>query len=136
MFPKSMYCPRCRRFITTQRENAARRIAMTAAWNAKLRAFLCHYTGLKVEELDFTDLWYLSFDHVIPGKLGDLVVAALWVNRMKSFLTEAEFRAVLKQLADRFRHGTPFDTGVIDHRRFASRARRLASMTVINPRSF
>jgi hypothetical protein len=53
-------------------------------------------------------------------------VAASWVNRMKTYLTEMEFRAVLLQLADHIRRGTPFDTRVVVSGRFALTARRVA----------
>jgi hypothetical protein len=118
LFPRSMYCPRCRRFITVQRENAARRQALIDAFDKALNGFRCHYTGVLLDENDFNSPWYLTFDHRIPGKRGDLVVAAMWVNRMKTYLTETEFRAVLKELANHIRHGTPFDKTVVDARRF------------------
>ena len=125
LFPRSMYCARCRRFITTERDDAARRIAMIIAWCKEQNGFLCRYTGVKVDELDFRSPWYLNFDHITPGRK-DLVVAASWVNRMKSCLTEPEFRAVIKSLAGHIRNGTPFDTGVVSSHRFALTARRLA----------
>jgi hypothetical protein len=55
LFPRSMYCARCRRFITVQRENAARREALIKAWNAQKNGFICHYTKIKLEELDVND---------------------------------------------------------------------------------
>jgi hypothetical protein len=113
-----MYCPRCRRFITVQRENAARRTALIAAWSPEMRGFLCHYTGILLEEKNFRSPWYINFDHLAPGKPG-LVVAAAWVNRMKSFLTEGQFRAVVHALAERFRYGAPFDARVLDGIRMA-----------------
>jgi hypothetical protein len=119
LFPKSMYCARCRRFITVQRDNAARRVALINAWSELQRGFLCRYTGVKLEELDFRSPWYITFDHRIPGKAGDLVVAAAWVNRMKSFLTEQQFRAVVHEFARHFRDGTPFDSKVLDAVRLA-----------------
>ena len=118
LYPKSMYCPRCRRFITVQRENAARRTALIAAWSPEMRGFLCHYTGILLEEKNFRSPWYINFDHLAPGKPG-LVVAAAWVNRMKSFLTEGQFRAVVHALAERFRYGAPFDARVLDGIRMA-----------------
>jgi hypothetical protein len=119
LYPKSMYCARCRRFITVQRDNAARREALMRAWSIKLRGFLCHYTGVLLDELDFRSPWYMNFDHRIPGKPGDIVVAAAWLNRMKSFLTEEQFKAVVHELARHFRDGTPFDRKVLDGVRLA-----------------
>jgi hypothetical protein len=43
-----------------------------------------------------------------------MVVCAAWVNYMKTYLTDEQFRVVLKALADHFRDGTPFDGGVLD----------------------
>jgi hypothetical protein len=47
-----------------------------------------------------------------------------FVNCMKTNLTDVEFRAVLRELTNHWRLGTPFDTGVIDARRFARASAR------------
>ena len=65
----------------------------------------------------------VSFDHRIPGRQ-EQVVCAYFVNCMKTNLTDAEFRAVLRELTNNWRLGTPFDTCVIDARRFARAAAR------------
>jgi hypothetical protein len=78
----------------------------------------------------FKSPWYITFDHRIPGKPGDLVVAAFWVNRMKTYLTEEEFRAVVMELADHIRSGTEFNKAVVDAARYRISAMRPA------PRSF
>jgi len=74
--------------------------------------FLCHYTGLPVDLKDPGSPWYLNYDHVIPGDENRLVVAANFVNVMKSELSEDEFRAVIIELAHHFDTGEPFDMGV------------------------
>ena len=56
----------------------------------------------------------MTFDHRFPGKKGNLAVSAAWINYMKTYLTEEQFRAILKEMADHFRDGTPFDGGMVD----------------------
>ena len=124
-FPGSIYCPVCRSFVYSRWEVAARAAALKRAWNEKLQAFLCYYTGLPLNVTDPKSPWYLVFDHLIPGQKGNLVACAFWVNAMKTFLTEKEFRAVIHSLTEHLRHGTPFDKSLIDEKRFRLAARRL-----------
>ena len=45
---------------------------------------------------------------------GFLAVCAAWINYMKTYLTEEQFRAILKEMADHFRYGTPFDGNALE----------------------
>lgn len=58
--------------------------------------------------------WYLTFDHRFPGKKGNLAVCTAWINYMKTYLTEEQFRAILKELAEHFRNGAPFTGDALD----------------------
>lgn len=109
---KGKYCQRCNGFILHHTLKAARATALKDAWDPKRRGFVCHYTGILLEESDFHDPWYLTFDHPDPNDPGRLVVAAAWVNGMKTDLTEEEFRSVIAELARHFETGAPFDMNV------------------------
>jgi hypothetical protein len=111
-YPRSVYCPRCRRFMRAERENLERRKALKAAWDPIRRKFICFYTGVELNEDDINIPWYVSFDHGIPGKTGNLVVAALWVSIMKVDLARDEFYAVVKELARCFETEDNFDERV------------------------
>jgi len=124
-FPGSMYCATCRSFIFSRLKVAARAAALKRAWDEERQAFLCYYTGLPLDVSDPRSPWYLVFDHLIPGQKGDIVACAFWVNAMKTFLTEAQFRAVIHPLSEHIRHGTPFDKGVLDERSYRLTARRV-----------
>jgi hypothetical protein len=110
--PKSVYCPRCRQFMRFGQENLARRAALKAAWDPVRRKFICYYTGVELDDFGLNNPWVVSFDHGIPGKKGDLVVAALWVSLMKIDLARDEFYAVIKELARCFETGDNFDERV------------------------
>jgi hypothetical protein len=116
--PYSLYCNRCRYFIWHKKEHVARSEAMAGGWDIVLQGFICKYSGLLLDYLNRTSPWYMTFDHRFPGKKGFMVVCAAWVNYMKTYLTDEQFRVVLKALADHFRDGTPFDTGVLDVRSY------------------
>lgn len=90
----------------------ARMRALKTAWDPKLKAFRCHYTGVVLEEEDHKDPLYLTFDHRTPRQEDDIVIAAACINDMKSDLTEDEFKSVVKQLARRF-NGEDFDETVL-----------------------
>jgi hypothetical protein len=120
---KGKYCPRCNRFILHHSDKAARAAALKRAWDPVRKGFACHYTDIILEEFDFHDPWYLTFDHPDPGDPTHLVVAAAWVNGMKTNLTEDEFRAVINELARHFRTGAPFNTDVVDFKYWTARLR-------------
>jgi hypothetical protein len=117
-FPKSIYCATCRGFIFSRGEVLARVAALKRAWNPKLQAFICYYTGVPLDVSDPKSPWYLVFDHLVPGQKGNIVACAFWVNAMKTFLTEAQFRAVIHALSEHIRRGTPFDKSVLDEKQY------------------
>jgi ribosomal protein L44E len=120
--PKSIYCPRCRRFFRSERENVARRMAMQAAWDPVRRKFICFYTGVELDEDDMSNPWLISFDRAIPEKKGDLVVAALWITLMKVDLGRDEFYPVVNELAGCFEAGKVFDKGVCEFKYWERKA--------------
>jgi len=107
-FPNSPYCPRCRKFITKGCDNATRLEALKVAWNAEQDGFLCHYTGMRLEENNVNDPWYLVFDHLVPGQK-KLAAAGFWVNDMKGVLSDAGFGKAVAEFARHIRTGEPFD---------------------------
>jgi len=111
---KGKYCPRCNRFILHHSDKAARVKALKDAWDPKRKGFVCRYTKMILEELNFHDPWYITFDHPDPDDPTRLVAAAAWVNGMKTDLTGEEFRAVIGELARHFRTGAPFNTNIAE----------------------
>jgi len=110
--PRASYCPRCRKFIFRKPEHKARAAAMKLAWSEEQDAFLCHYTGVKLDESDQKSRWYLNFDHVIPGKKGKLVVCAALINDMKSDMSSEEFTTVIRAFSSYKRTGK-FDKATV-----------------------
>ena len=110
--PGSTYCARCRKFVSGKYDHQARRQALKEAWNRGQDGFMCRYTGVKLEENDTKDPWYLSFDHRVPGKKGDLAVSARSVNTVKATLTARQFSKVMEAPA-RHLEGKPFDKGIL-----------------------
>jgi len=107
-FPGSDYCPRHRRFLFGKYERTARLVAFKRAWSSEKNGFVCEYTGIVLDETDPNSPWYVSIDHRVPGKKGDLAVCAGFVNSIKSTLTAKQFQEVLEALA-RMMDGEPFD---------------------------
>ena len=56
----------------------------------------------------------LTFKLVQMDYYGFLAVCAAWINYIKTYLTEEQFRAILKEMADHFRNGTPFDGNAVE----------------------
>jgi hypothetical protein len=110
--PRCQYCERCKRLVGKGKNKRFRRAALIKAYDERLDAFLCAYTGVVLEEYDTSSPWYITYDHVIPGKKGDLVACAYFINTMKSDLSGEEFRAVVMEF-DRHVKGAPFDREVV-----------------------
>lgn len=123
----SYYCARCRKLVFEHGAAPQRRNAMKSAFNKHQNGFLCYYTGIKLDLTGRYGPWHISFDHRTPGDKNSQVVAALWVNRMKSFLTEAQFWAVIHSLTEHIRHGIPFDKSVVTALDFGKQVRRLSA---------
>jgi hypothetical protein len=107
------YCPRCRKFIYNKPEDTARAKAMKDAWDPAGKCFRCQVTKMALEEKDHTSPFFLSFDHVIPGKKGELQVVARFINQMKADLSREEFLILVPELGDCIRTGRPFNRDII-----------------------
>jgi len=132
----SYYCARCRELVFQHGLAGPRVEAFANAYYEPLDTFLCHYTR---QPLVFTGRygpWHVSVDHLTPGDEKHVVVAALWVNRMKTYLTESQFRAVIHALAFHIRTGAPFDTSVLSARSFQQTVRRLGAKIPVDLRRF
>ena len=131
--PRFTYCPRCHKHFDNSHETTAHVLALIAAWDPKRNCFVCFYTGVPLDEDDPSSPWYITFDHRIPGKKGDLVACAAWVNLMKNQLSEEEFRAVITELARCREAGEPFNMAVAEFKYWRVPARlklgKLASLT-------
>jgi hypothetical protein len=134
-YPGSQYCATCRHFIYCRDEFFARVLALKASWDPVLQAFICRYTGVPLDVADPKSPWYLAFDHLVPGQKGNIAACAFWVNEMKYYLTEAQFRAVIHSLAEHFRHGTEFDRSLVNAGMYAMAARRVGG-NLPTPRRF
>jgi hypothetical protein len=86
---------------------------MQASWDKARKAFICYLTGLALDPHDNTNPLFLTFDHRIPKKPGMLMVAAAFVNMMKSALSEEEFWLVVGELAHHFETGGPFNKDIV-----------------------
>jgi hypothetical protein len=127
------YCPRCMFHIFKLPDTLAHVRALKAAWDPIVKGFRCYYTGVLLEEKDLSSPWYITFDHRTPGKKGDLVVCAAWVNSMKTQLSEEEFGAIIIELARCREAGEPFNMAVAEFKYWRAPARlkpgKLASLT-------
>lgn len=114
--PQAYCCKRCKKLIDrvdTRRkpDKIARLQALKQAWNGE--GFHCYYSGVRLIEDNSKDPRHLTFDHRTPRQESDIVVAAAVVNDMKSDMAEDEFRAMVTQLASRFK-GSIFDKSVFN----------------------
>jgi hypothetical protein len=94
---------------------------MREAW--KEGGFRCHYTGVPLVEDDPRSPW--SLDHRVPGYAGTLVVAAAWVDAMKTSLSETEFWKVVGEYDRYLREGGEFDRDVAEFEHWRGRPRAL-----------
>ena len=105
----SKYCPVCKKFMSKGLHKNVRKRALFAAWSRDADAFLCYYTGVRLDVLKTASPFYLTFDHAIPGDNTRFVVCARFVNEMKNEMAETEFRTNILLLAKHFRTGEPID---------------------------
>jgi hypothetical protein len=116
-FPHSIYCPTCRRFVFWGGHDHRPRVrALKMAWDPVLKGFVCYYTGVLLNLTDPRNPWYMTFDHRIPGNDNTQVMAASWVNAMKTALSEAEFWAVIMEFARFLKEGGEFNRNVVRFR--------------------
>jgi hypothetical protein len=91
------------------------------AWDPVMRAFICYYTGVPLDISDPKNPWYLTLEYRIPGKDATQVVAASWVNAVKTALSEREFWAVVMEYDRWRREGGGFNLGVARYRYWSRR---------------
>lgn len=90
-------------------DREARHRALKASWHNG--AFHCYYTGVALidEPSRWRDHRYLVFEHRIPGDETSVVVTCALINRMKTDLTEEQFRTMITELARYLSGSGPFD---------------------------
>jgi hypothetical protein len=110
-------CARCTKFCEKTTLKSVRRDALIKAWSKEADAFLCYYTGVKLEDYETGSPFYLTFDHLDPEDRTKVVCAARFVNELKDAMTEPEFRINIPLLAKHFRTGEPIDRSLfrVDH---------------------
>lgn len=80
---------------------------MRRQWDADVGAFRCHYTGVPLDGQPGSRR-YATWEHLTPGVESDVVLVADLLNRMKTDMSDAEFRVLVKALARHF-DGAGFD---------------------------
>lgn len=98
-------------------DREARKRALKKAWDPDARRFLCHYTCIALTTDDHRDHRYLSLEHQTPGDETDIVVVSALINRMKTDLSDREFRRIVSALARKF-EGEDFDESAFPDRDF------------------
>ena len=91
--------------------------ALKAAWDPEAGAFRRHYTGVELDTTDWRDHRYLSLEHQTPRDESDITVVSALINRMKTDLSDGEFRRLVTALAASFA-GQGFDKGAFPDRHF------------------
>ncbi len=100
-------------------DREARIRALQEAWDSEAGCFRCHYAGIPLETDDHRDHRYLSLEHQTPGDETEIVVVSALLNRMKTDLSDGEFRRMVRALSRRF-EGEEFDETAFPHRNFRS----------------
>ena len=98
-------------------DREARKKALKEAWDSDARRFRCHYTGITLDTDDHRDHRYLSLEHQTPGNETEIVVVSALLNRMKTDLSDGEFRRMVGALARSFK-GENFDEKAFPDRSF------------------
>jgi hypothetical protein len=116
-FPRSIFCPRCRRFVFSGGHDHRPRVrALKWAWDPVLRMFICYYTGIPLDITNPRSPWYLTLEHRTPGNEWSQVVAASWVNAVKTALSEHEFWKIILEYARWKREGGEFNAKIVKYR--------------------
>jgi len=110
--PLANFCKRCKKIMDRictrrKRDKDARIKALKESWDGE--CFRCYYSGVKLDEKNHHSPLYITFDHRIPRKEDDIVIAAAVINDMKSDLSEDEFKDLVNQLFAHFRKGVPIN---------------------------
>jgi hypothetical protein len=98
-------------------DREARKKALKEAWDSDARCFRCHYTDIALNTDDHRDHRYLSLEHQTPGNETEIVVVSALINRMKTDLSDREFRRIVSALARKF-EGENFDEAAFPERNF------------------
>jgi hypothetical protein len=118
--PAAYACKRCKKVIDRfegrigpdgrprRPDRNARIRALHNAWDQVSGCFRCFYTGVALVEDDWRDHRYVTLEHRTPGDESSIVVTSALVNRMKTDLSEDEFRRMITALAFHFA-GEDFD---------------------------
>jgi hypothetical protein len=85
-------------------DRAARLAALRTQWDPFIEAFRCHYTDVPLSLKPGTRRT-ATWEHLTPRDESSVVLLADLVNKMKSDMTDAEFRIVVRALANRFEGG-------------------------------
>lgn len=127
--PQAYACDRCKKIlhrVDMRRDSAgklrkpdreARKSALREAWKPDDRCFRCYYTGIALNTDDHRDHRYLSLEHQTPGNETEIVVVSALINRMKTDLSDEEFRRMVGALARKFK-GEDFDETAFPKRNF------------------
>jgi hypothetical protein len=121
--PLAYACARCKRILDRietrldaygsprRVDKDARLSALGMSWHDG--AFHCAYTGVELitDSSRWRDHRYLVFDHATPGDESSVIVTCSLINRMKTDLTDQQFRKVIRELTKVFDGGT-FDENV------------------------
>jgi hypothetical protein len=122
-------CDRCRKILRRvdmrrdsegklrKPDRNARIRALQDAWDPTARCFRCHYTGIALKTDDHRDHRYVSLEHQTPGDETEIVVVSALLNRMKTDLSDPEFRRMVSALARKF-EGEDFDDTAFPDRNF------------------
>jgi hypothetical protein len=79
---------------------------MSSQWDPDAGAYRCYYTGVKLLE-EGRSPRSVTWEHRVPGDESSVVLVAELVNKMKAYMTEKEFRRMVRELSRRF-DGQPF----------------------------
>jgi hypothetical protein len=117
------YCRRCGNIMgrvdTRGKADVAARVkALQKSWDKESECFRCHYSGIQLVDDNPKDPRYITFDHLTPAKVGDLVSTAAIINDMKSDMSIDEFKTIIKQLAEHFNSGAPVDESIFNLRHY------------------
>jgi hypothetical protein len=80
---------------------------MKSQWDRGCDSFRCYYTGIPLTTVPQSRR-NATWEHVTPGDGSTVVLVADVINKMKSDLSENEFKSIVIALAERFK-GREFD---------------------------
>jgi hypothetical protein len=118
--PWSYLCRSCRRLrdrVEQQKDATsrgrkvnigARRKALYDQWDSEIGAFRCYYTHIPLTDEQGSPR-YATWEHRNPSDETSVVLVANIISRMKSDLTENQFRAMVAALSRHFDDSEPFD---------------------------